>query len=176
MKNGIRQFDRAIGSWVLLLPAWMKLLMEFFTLIGQPPFTVGIAAAVLGYGAALEKPHYVLAGWIAIGTLISVSVLKLFLRRARPATEYVKQMLFHTFSFPSGHAAGGLVSYGLAAIVIGMRWPEFGLAAWMVAIFVSFFIGISRIYLGAHFASDVIGGWLVGALGLLLIFILSVQL
>lgn len=146
--------------------------MEFFTLIGQPPFTVGIAAAVLGYGAALEKSHYIIAGSIAILTLIIASLLKISLHRARPINDYVRNMLFQTFSFPSGHAAGAIVSYGLAAVVIANKWPETAIVAWSVAIIISFLIGLSRVYLGAHYASDVLGGWLVGGTGLLVVILL----
>lgn len=143
--------------------------MEFFTLIGQPPFTVGIAAAVLGYGAALEKFHYIFAGAVALATLIIASLLKIVLRRVRPQNDYVRHMLFQTYSFPSGHAAGAVVSFGLAALVIGMRWPELFLVAWATATVCSLLIGISRIYLGAHYPSDVVGGWIIGGAGLIAI-------
>lgn len=172
MRNAIRHFDRVVGARVVRLPGWTRMPMEFFTLLGQPPFTVGIAAAVLGYGAALNKSHYIVAGSVAIGTLLLTTILKLTLRRARPMNDYVQKMLFQTFSFPSGHAAGSLVSFGLAALVIGARWPELAALALVSSIILSFFVGISRVYLGAHYASDVIGGWIVGAAGLLLILIL----
>lgn len=173
MRQAIRNFDRTIGAWVIRLgPPW-QLTMEFFTLLGQPPFTVGVAAAVLGYGAALNKPQYVAAGAIAIATLVLTSLLKISLRRARPINDYVRSMLFKTFSFPSGHAAGALVSYGLAAFMIAIKWPEFAIAAWIIALVLAFMIGISRIYLGAHYASDVIGGWIVGAAGLVLILLIE---
>ena len=175
MKPTIRRFDRAVHALVGRLGASWKLPMEIFTLLGQPPFTVGIAAAVLGYGAALEKPHYVVAGSIAIGTLVLTSLLKIFLRRSRPSNDYVRNMLFQTFSFPSGHAAGALVSYGLAAFVVASRWPELAIAAWAVAIVLSLFIGLSRIYLGAHYASDVVGGWIVGMAGLAAILLIEIQ-
>lgn len=169
MKDGIRSFDRVIGTWVLRLPDWTRPIMQLFTLLGQPPFTVGIAAVVLGYGLALEKSNYIFAGLIAIMTLIITSLLKLILHRARPKNDYVRGMMFQTFSFPSGHAAGALVSYGLAAVVISARWPEYAVVAWICAAIIIFMISISRIYLGAHYASDIIGGWIVGLTGLLLI-------
>lgn len=176
MRNYIHRFDRVITGWVLRLPSWLRLAMEFFTLIGQPPFTVGIAASVLGYGAALGKDRYLVAGWVAIATIIFSSLLKLLLRRVRPRNDYVRRMLFRTYSFPSGHAAGALVSYGLAAFVIATRWPELAVVAWMAALVVSFVIGISRIYLGAHYPSDVVGGWLIGGVGLLVIFLDMIKL
>lgn len=169
MKKYIHRFDQVVADWVGAAPRWLRLPMEFFTLIGQPPFTVGIAAAVLGYGTALEKGHYTLVGWIAIATLVLSSILKVLLRRVRPRNQYVESMLFKTYSFPSGHAAGSIVSFGLAALVIAMKWPEFGVIAWIVAILSSIFVGVSRIYLGAHYASDVLGGWILGGAGLLLI-------
>ena len=166
MRESLHSFDRAVSSWVVRLPSWSRLVMEFFTLIGQPPFTVGIAATVLGYGLALDKEHYIVSGWIAIATLVIASLMKLALRRVRPRNEYVRHMLFQTYSFPSGHAAGSLVSYGLAAFVIASKWPEFAVVTWVAAIIISFMIGLSRVYLGAHYASDVIGGWVVGLIGL----------
>src|ERR1700757_2208889 len=173
MREGIRQFARVVGGGVLSLPRWVRPFMLIFTWLGEPPITVGISAVVLGYGLALNKPLYVTAGAIAMATIAICSLLKLFLRRARPVNEYVEKMFFKTFSFPSGHAAGALVSYGLAAFVISMRWPELALPAWIVALVLTFFISISRIYLGAHYSSDILGGWIVGAAGLLIILIVA---
>lgn len=174
MRQAIRRFDAAVDTAVMSLPKRARFMMEFFTLIGQPPFTVGIAATVLGYGAALNKSHFVIAGSIAIATLVLTSFLKLVLRRARPVNDYVRSMLFQTFSFPSGHAAGAVVSYGLAAAVISGKWPEYAILAWVIAIVLWIMIGLSRIYLGAHYASDVIGGWIVGLAGLSLILTMGV--
>jgi membrane-associated phospholipid phosphatase len=166
MKDLIHSFDRVVGDWVAALPRWLRPLMLLFTLIGQPPFTVGVAAAVLGYGAALNKPIYIAAGLVSLITLAAVSLLKLVLRRARPRNNYSKNMWFKSFSFPSGHAAGSLVSFVMAALIIGNKWPEFAVTALVVAIIGCFFIALSRIYLGAHYASDIIGGWIVGGVGL----------
>ncbi len=127
----------------------------------------------MGYGFALNKDFYLIAGFIAIATITVSSVLKIVLRRSRPVNQYVENMLFKTFSFPSGHAAGSLVSYGLVAIVISYRWPELAIAALATVAIVIFFIGLSRVYLGAHYASDVIGGWIVGLIGVIAIILLD---
>jgi len=169
MKQYIRKFDAVIAETVEHFPRWIRPVMELFTLIGQPPFTVGIAAAVFGYGLALNKSFFIDAGVVALGTIIAVALLKIFLRRARPHNDYVRNMLFQTFSFPSGHAAGALVSYGLAAVVIAVRWPHLGAIAWAAALVATLFVSVSRIYLGAHYASDIVGGWIVGGIGLLVI-------
>lgn len=171
MRDAVHAFDRVVGGWVSALPSWLKLPMEFFTLIGQPPFTVGAATLVLGYGFALNKDMYEDAGLLAIATIAVTSILKFILRRHRPRNAYADKMWIKTFSFPSGHAAGALVSYFMLALIISNRWPEFTAAAWTTAVIGCFLIALSRVYLGAHYASDIIGGWIVGGLGLLAIII-----
>lgn len=173
MKRYVRALDRVVGGRVSRLPSWFKPVMQVVTLLGEPPVTVGIAAAVLGYGLALGKEFYQTAGIIALATLAATSLLKLMLRRARPLSEYAMNMWIKTFSFPSGHAAGSLVSFGLAALVISYRWPELAVFAWIVALICVLLISLSRIYLEAHYASDIIGGWVVGSLGLLAILLIE---
>lgn len=143
--------------------------MHVFTWMGEPPFTVGVAAIVFGYGFALDKPLYETAGIIAFVTIAFGSLLKLVLRRRRPITDYSKNMFIKTFSFPSGHAAGSLVSFVMGALIVGNKWPEFMTIALVLAIVSCFMIGVSRVYLGAHYVSDVIGGWIIGAIGLAVI-------
>jgi undecaprenyl-diphosphatase len=173
MKSKIHAFDRAVYKSVVTLPHWFRPIMLGFTWLGEPPITVGIAAVVLGYGLALNKPYYIIAGAIAIGTIAIGGLLKIFLRRARPVNEYVEKMFFKTFSFPSGHATGAVVSFGLAALIIATKWPELAAISWTAALISMIFVSISRIYLGAHFASDIIGGWIVGVVGLAAIFLIN---
>ncbi len=170
MRKYIRAFDRVVGRFITGLPGWIRPIMVLFTWMGEPPFTVGAAAAVFGYGFALDKPVYETAGIIAFATIAVCSLLKLLLRRRRPITDYSKKMFIKTFSFPSGHAAGSLVSFAMVAFIIGNRWPEYMALALTVVGISCFMIGLSRVYLGAHYASDVIGGWMLGAVGLWFIF------
>lgn len=171
MRQAVRAFDRTVGNWATSLPSWLKLPMEFFTLIGQPPFTIGAGALVLGYGLALEKTQYETAGFVAIATIAVTSILKFILRRHRPRNEYSRKMWIKSYSFPSGHATGSLVSYLMLALIVSIKWPEFAIPAWAIAIISCLAIALSRVYLGAHYASDIVGGWLVGALGVAVIFI-----
>lgn len=173
MKDVIREFDHAVGSRVASLPTWVRPIMLLFTWLGEPVVTVGISATVLGYGLALNKSFFITAGTIAIVTILVGGLLKLFLRRARPVNEYVAKMFFKTFSFPSGHATGALVSFGLAALVISLKWPTLTLTVWIVAVIATLLVSLSRIYLGAHYASDILGGWAVGALGLIALFLIE---
>jgi hypothetical protein len=63
-----------------------------------------------------------------------------------------------TFSFPSGHAQGSIVFWGLAAVLFPKPW---GL---VTAVIFPLLIGFSRVYLGVHFPTDVLAGWGIGAL------------
>ena len=72
-----------------------------------------------------------------------------------------------TSSFPSGHAASSMIFYLAIAIVLtaGTRWQRAAVAG---AICFSLLIGLSRVMLGVHWPSDVIGGWAFGMLWVLL--------
>lgn len=144
--------------------------MVVVTFLGQPFFTVGIALAIAAYGFYKTNEKLVLAGSVAAITFGVCSLLKAFLKRDRPETDYVNNMFFDTFSFPSGHAVGAMVTYGLLAYFALLYLPQpWNLIAATALGILIFLIGISRIYLGAHYPSDVIGGWLLGAAGLYVI-------
>jgi undecaprenyl-diphosphatase len=141
--------------------------MLLATLIGQPIFTVGAGALVAGLGLGASNMGLVMAGMLAVATFFACTLLKLYFRRDRPVTEYVAKMRFGTYSMPSGHAAGAAASFGLLAIIVCQTL----ISPWsyIFAVFVAatiFLIGVSRIYLGAHYPSDVFVGWILGLLGL----------
>lgn len=171
MRRKVDAFDRLVGRMVGNLPSWLDLPMRFFTLLGQPPFTMGIGIVSVVYGVRNDDIVYVTAGIIVVMTLIINGLLKLFMKRKRPASDYVSQMMFKTFSFPSGHATGAVVSYGLVAFVLATIWPLYEQIIWLAFGVLAFSIGMSRIYLKAHYASDVIGGWIVGIVALIILFI-----
>ena len=144
--------------------------MAFITHLGHPAVTLSAGGFVLLIGGALSNLYIACAGivvWLTIGT---GAVLKFVLHRQRPLTEYVLHRRMTTHSFPSGHTTGGTVVYGLFAW-LAMRYllePWSSILVIILAILV-ITIGISRIYLGAHFPSDVVAGWLLGGVGLVLI-------
>lgn len=175
MKNYIHNFDTTTERIIKRLPAWFALPMTLITQLGQPVVTIGLAMFFIGIGYKTNNTPLLTAGIVAVATTGVGTVLKLILRRNRPVTEYVERMFFHTYSFPSGHAAStvpifGLLAYLLAGMNIHWSWV-------LLAIITPVLVGISRVYLGAHFASDVIGGWLLGIAGLaVIIFIVQPSL
>ncbi|MCI0542555.1 phosphatase PAP2 family protein [bacterium] len=119
-----------------------------------------------GYG----KRIYILPFLVILsGQSLFVFLTKQIVERIRPG-RYDPIVLEHSFSFPSAHAAFAFAFFGFLAY-IALR----NLSSWQAktnAFFASaliiFLIGLSRLYLGVHYLSDVIGGYLVGAIFLVL--------
>ncbi len=144
-------------------------------MLGDPVAIGLVSVAVIGTGIMTTNMRLALSGAAIPATLLVGALLKLLFERARPVTEYAMNMKIHTFSFPSGHSSGSTVAYGLLAYFAFMKLPTpwnaiVGLAVAVLPVFV----GLSRIYLGAHFPSDVVAGWILG-LAALFIIILIIQ-
>ncbi len=134
----------------------------------------GPTLTVLGIGVAvllgLRRRWVVLGGWAAalIGGGVLDGVLKLVFRRQRPETamDFLSKM---SWSFPSGHSMGSLVTYGMLAYILVLAFRgrhRLQLAAMAGAVGLICAIGFSRLYLGVHYFSDVLGGFSAGALWL----------
>ena len=146
-------------------PQWLEIFFRDVTALGSHAvvWLVGLIAA--GYFAlARERASIILlAASFAGGTLLS-AVLKLAFGRPRP--ELVAHLAdIHTASFPSGHAMLSAVAYLTLASLLGRVQSTPSLRRFVagVGIAVAFLVGISRVYLGVHWPTDVMAGWLVGA-------------
>ncbi|MEG0443701.1 MAG: phosphatase PAP2 family protein [Carnobacterium sp.] len=98
----------------------------------------------------------------ALGAGLLNQFVKLVLQRERPTIEHL--VVQGGYSFPSGHSMGSLICYGgLAFLFIqfskNSRWNWLVIAVTAIIVFL---IGMSRIYVGVHFPSDVIGGYCLG--------------
>jgi undecaprenyl-diphosphatase len=124
-------------------------------------------AALLAFGLFIFYRWRRAALWLVI-TLAGATVLDLTLKhafhRARPEPYFVP--LPHSYSFPSGHALYSFCFYGvLAALIAGrIRSLPLRILLWAVAALLVFAIGLSRVYLGVHYPSDVIAGYLAAAI------------
>lgn len=102
---------------------------------------------------------------IVVGSTLSTHLLKFMFVRPRP------DLLVHhleSFSFPSGHATGAIALYGAIAYIL-LRSAKKNIQRKLIiacAVFIVLLIGFSRIYLGYHYLSDVLAGYIVGALWL----------
>lgn len=159
----VRKFDRFWAKQMKLFPKWFNRPMHIVTFFGEP-FIILPILTIFSY-FAIQSNDRVLLKILVIG-LIGIAVNsagKWIFARKRPNSAYVHKMWLHTFSFPSGHSGGSLITYGMCAMVLWYIYGiEVGVLALIIAIFVSFLIGLSRVYLEAHYMSDVIAGWIIG--------------
>jgi membrane-associated phospholipid phosphatase len=166
-------FDVAITHWVQRIDT--PLFAELMVAISAPGYApwswlvVGLAAGGLVLRGFWREALFVLAtegvSWI-------VASIKLIVERPRPTADLVRVLSeVRDFSYPSGHVVGYVSLYGflffLVYVLFKRSWLRtstlIGLGL-MVGL-----IGISRIYLGHHWASDVLGGYALGTLYLLLL-------
>src|SRR4029077_6341122 len=100
--------------------------------------------------------------------LIIDATMKVVFERPRPKLDYAA--VLPDYSFPSGHSMNGAVFYvGLPLLGWSIFGRRVGLIAVALAAILAFGIGVSRIYLGYHYFTDVLGGWLAGIVWLLIV-------
>lgn len=94
-----------------------------------------------------------------------MSLLKINFGRIRPLGEHL--VIAAGYSMPSGHAMLAVIAYGFTAYLLHKHLPGIPVNRLAIpTIFIIFFIGISRIYLNVHYASDVAAGFAIGAINL----------
>ena len=145
-------------------PAWLEETMAEITALGGYPVLVVLVGVVVGYllVARRTRPALFVLASILSGAVVS-HVLKLLYDRPRP--DLVEHLVStHTASFPSGHATMSTVVYLTLASLIVRLVPQTRVRVYVicVAVALALAIGISRIYLGVHWPSDVVAGWALG--------------
>jgi undecaprenyl-diphosphatase len=103
--------------------------------------------------------------WLAVGlaTLVLPEVIKPAVGRPRP-TLWPRLLSVSGPSFPSGHAVAGAALYPLLSWVALRSRRRMGRMAYGLGLVPAVFVGVGRMYLGVHWPTDVLAGWLVGAL------------
>ncbi|HEX5727371.1 MAG TPA: phosphatase PAP2 family protein [Longimicrobiaceae bacterium] len=166
MEGRTSGFDRAILLWLNRhsSPGLDQWALEV-TALGAS-LVVWMLVAVASVFLWVSKHRYsVLLLWVAIlGTGIVSSTLKAFYGRPRPDVFPWRTPYAPMASFPSGHSMTAMVAYGTLAYLIARLEPTPGLRrlTFVFAGAVIVLIGVSRMYLGVHWPTDVIGGFAMG--------------
>ena len=145
----------------------LGLFARIFTALGEPTGRIGCGFIVAALLWRRGRAHFALALLLVIllGRGLS-EIQKYWIGRARPDLE-PHLVVVKTSSFPSGHATSSMIFYLTLALALAPRGRTRRLAA-AAAILLSLLIGTSRVMLGVHWPSDVIGGWSFGLLWVLL--------
>ncbi|RTL33636.1 MAG: phosphatase PAP2 family protein [Burkholderiales bacterium] len=181
---------RALDLWILQLlrhgeqqlqpigPTWFQEAMRDLTALGSPAVLVLMVGAAWGY---LLMARQWAMSWLALGStgggVLVAMILKALFSRARP------DAVFHAtvasgYSFPSGHAMMSAVVYLTLGALVARLAPRLRLRVYVMvaAIVLTGLVGLSRIYLGVHWASDVVAGWTAGTAWALLCWLLAHKL
>ena len=153
--------------------------MKFVTQVGDLYGYIAIIL-ILGFFLLLKRRFNLVIQivLVVVSSALLNLVLKSLINRPRPYGEALVKVNFH--SFPSGHAMSAIVFYGLMIYFL-FELKSFNLKVLlsMICVLMIFFIGVSRIYLGVHYPTDVVAGYLGGlsslCIGLMLIRVFSLQ-
>jgi len=153
-------FDASVRGHIhsVSFPA-LTYVMRGFTTVGEGVFLVAFGALIVWRlvvaGRRSEALFFAVA---ALGAELIDQLLKLLFHRARPEAFFGTSP--ENFSFPSGHALESLCFYLVLAEIFDPEWPRRRrLFARAVAVLFALLIGVSRIYLGIHYPTDVLAGY-----------------
>lgn len=158
--------DRRILLWIdSIARPWLDVAALEITSLGSP---VVVATLVLVAGAFLwlaRRRAHALLLWIgAAGGVVLSQTLKLAFERPRPRVFEWRVHHVGSYSFPSGHATTSMIIYAMLAYVILELDPPQPVKRLTVALAVVIItlVGLSRLYLGVHYPTDILAGYAVG--------------
>jgi undecaprenyl-diphosphatase len=173
LEGETRAFDEAI---LLMLrsaddpgtavgPFWLSHAMNDITALGGTTVLSLMTILVIGYLLLAKRQGIAIFTFLSVvgGWLLSAG-LKLGVARPRP--DIVPHLVeVHDLSFPSGHAMLSAVTYLTLGALLSRAEPGRMTRIYTigVAVFLTFIIGLSRVFLGVHYPTDVLGGWCAGA-------------
>lgn len=158
------QFDRAASLWVHHFETpTLDAIMRLFSFVGSFPVIAVVAAAVLLWAWRKDDrdAFVALVGVIALDEALNFYLKHLF---ERPRPNLLEEIAaLHSYSFPSGHAMAAAAIYGMIAVAVGRLVPRLKVWTAILGLAFALLIGLSRIYLGVHWVTDVLAGYAAGA-------------
>ncbi|MBV6416944.1 MAG: Phosphatidylglycerophosphatase B [Steroidobacteraceae bacterium] len=145
-------------------PRWVEAAFRDLTALGGTSVLTVVTLVTLGYLLLARKAATALLVFVAVGggTVLS-SLLKSAYQRPRP--DVVAHLVeVSSQSFPSGHAMLSAVTWLTLGTLLATVQPTRRLKAYVlgVGIAIAFLVGVSRLYLGVHWPTDVLAGWCIG--------------
>jgi undecaprenyl-diphosphatase len=147
-------------------PVWLEETARDLTALGSTSVILIIVGASAGYLLLLAKRRAALLLLVCVlGGMLLNHMLKFAFARPRPEIVAPLAQVFSA-SFPSGHAAASAAAYlTLAALLArtALHTKQTKLFFVGLAVFLTFIVGVTRVYLGLHYPTDVAAGWCIGA-------------
>jgi undecaprenyl-diphosphatase len=167
----IKNFDDSITSFIHgLTSPFLTSIMKLFTFLGSGVIVAVIVVLMMIflYVVLKHRSELILLAGVVIGSALLNWILKVIFHRARPL---INRIIEETgYSFPSGHSMAAFTLYGILSFLL---WKHITnrigrTLLIMFSIFMIMMIGISRVYLGVHYPSDILGAYLISGLWLVL--------
>jgi undecaprenyl-diphosphatase len=146
-------------------PRWVLEMARDITALGSIAVLGIVSFVVVAYLLLARSDAAALLVLVAVlGGMTINSLLKIQFARPRPDL-FVPAAKVFTASFPSGHAALSAITYMTLAALLARMTVSRRLRVYFVAVAITltFMIGVSRVYLGVHYPSDVLAGWCIGS-------------
>lgn len=163
--NNIKTFDASVTEEVTSYR--QPILTDYFTTVTYIGdvygYAVVLALTIIISRLVFKRWKYVVQiSFVLVLSAISNLILKRFFDRARPEAEHL--VVVKTLSYPSGHAMSAMAFYGFVIYLFYkyIKNPFLKILAILLTGILILSIGVSRIYLGVHFPSDIIGGFIAG--------------
>lgn len=160
----LMSFRSAGNPTELIGPEWFEEMVRDVTALGSYAFVIIVMVASLGYLFLIRKYHLALLLLGAeLGGILLSNLLKYGFNRPRPGIDHAAQVF--TPSFPSGHATLAAVTFlTLGALLTRVNADRRAKVYFLsIAVILTVMVGMSRMYLGVHYPSDVIAGWCIGS-------------
>jgi undecaprenyl-diphosphatase len=144
-------------------PAWLEEFGRDVTALGSYAFTGFVAAATTGFLLLLRKNGLALLMAVSfVGGAAISTLLKLVFERSRP--DIPNAVRVFTASFPSSHATLSAVTFLTVGVLLMRVSSDHRIKAYFIAlaVFLTAAVGVSRLYLGVHYPTDVLAGWSIG--------------
>jgi len=147
------------------------------TFLGTGPVVYGL---LIAFGVLLWRrtgrwqPLALTPGWLAVGQLLRLTINQA-VGRPRPP-DALHLVGAGGFTFPSGHTTTATLGYGLIALLVVALFPAARRWAVLAAVVLAAAVGLSRVYLGVHWPTDVFGGWALGVACLALAAVVSIAI
>lgn len=160
----VRALRRAEDPAVPIGPPWLRLSALDVTALGGMTVLTLVTLAVCGFLALVRRFRSLL---LVLGSTVGGALLNTFLKHffARPRPSVVPHLAeVGSASFPSGHAMLSAIVYLTLGALLAQLSERRGLKAYVlgVAVLLTFLVGLTRVYLGVHYLTDVLGGWMAG--------------
>lgn len=179
LEGDSRRFDEVSRAAIHQLASpTLTIVMRGFSFVGSTiALTIGTIIVVVRFAMRNLGREAKLFAITMIGAGMLNITLKLAFKRARPEP-FFNLSLPETYSFPSGHSLTSAVFFGALAAILTARIKSKRVRAaiWVVSTLMFLTIGFSRIYLGVHYTTDVIAGFVAALIWILVVRFVEIQL